>query len=125
MANSDGGYMFVRQVHQPSPYQQYNQSRIQTMKEYDWTPIPHRGCIMGHGDVPSPTTIYTDKGIPISVIHRFPSDTSCSVQSSPATAHIQQGSQSLANHRPKFNTFIPHHAGFYSPANLSCGVFVS
>uniref|UniRef100_A0A8C7IEP4 Heat shock factor protein 5 n=1 Tax=Oncorhynchus kisutch TaxID=8019 RepID=A0A8C7IEP4_ONCKI len=87
------------------------------MKDYDRTPIPPRGWIMGHGDAPSPTTFYTDKGIPISVIHRFPSDTSCTVQSSPTTVHIQQGSQSLAN------SLIPHHAqyrpGFYSPGNYN------
>uniref|UniRef100_A0A673YV20 Uncharacterized protein n=1 Tax=Salmo trutta TaxID=8032 RepID=A0A673YV20_SALTR len=118
MANGEEEVKVEKRVHRLSPYQQYNQSRIQTMKEYDRTPIPPRGCIMGHGDAPSPTTIYTDKGIPISVIHHFPSDTSCSVQSSPTTAHIQQGSQSLANPRPKFNSFIPHHDGFYSPALL-------
>ncbi|XP_055797251.1 heat shock factor protein 5 [Salvelinus fontinalis] len=126
MANGDGGEekvkvdnrgsMFVGQVKRPSPYQQYHQSRIQPMKDYDRTPIPPRGWIMGHGDAPSPTTFYTDKGIPISVIHRFPSDTSCNVESSPTTVHIQRGSQSLAN------SLIPHHAqyrpGFYSPASV-------
>ncbi|XP_041751125.2 heat shock factor protein 5 isoform X1 [Coregonus clupeaformis] len=126
MANCDGGEqkvkvdkrgsMFVGQVKRPSPYQQYHQSRSQPMKDYDRTPIPPRGWIMGHGDAPSPTTFYTDKGIPISVIHRFPSDTSCTVQSSPTTVHMQQGSQSLAN------SLIPHHAqyrpGFYSPASV-------
>ncbi|XP_062341567.1 heat shock factor protein 5 isoform X3 [Osmerus eperlanus] len=117
------GSAFVGQAQRAPPHP-YHPSRSQPMKEYNRTPVPPRGWIMGHGDAPTPTTFYTDKGIPISVIHRFPTDTSCGVQSNPATVHIQQGAQGLVNPGQKFNSFIPHHPqyrpGFYSPAVCQC-----
>ncbi|XP_010898339.3 heat shock factor protein 5 isoform X2 [Esox lucius] len=116
------GSMFVGQLHQPSPYQQYHQSRTQPVKEFDRTPVPPCSWIMDHKGSSSPTTFYTDKGIPMSVIHRFPSETSCAMQSSPNTLQISEGSQSLPSLGPKFNCLIPQHTqyrpGFYSPASV-------
>uniref|UniRef100_A0A3P8YVH5 Heat shock factor protein 5 n=1 Tax=Esox lucius TaxID=8010 RepID=A0A3P8YVH5_ESOLU len=118
----DKGSMFVGQLHQPSPYQQYHQSRTQPVKEFDRTPVPPCSWIMDHKGSSSPTTFYTDKGIPMSVIHRFPSETSCAMQSSPNTLQISEGSQSLPSLGPKFNCLIPQHTqyrpGFYSPASV-------
>lgn len=98
----------------PHPYQR----GLVQPKEYDRTPIPTRGWIMGHGDASSPTTFYTDKGIPVSVIRRFMTEPPCPVQSIPTTVHVQQGSQGVSINGQKMSGFAPHHTqyrpGFYS-----------
>ncbi|XP_063058616.1 heat shock factor protein 5 isoform X2 [Engraulis encrasicolus] len=90
-------------------------------KEYDRTPIPARGWLMGHGDASSPTTFYTDKGVPVSVIRRFMMDPA---QSSPTTVHVQQGAPSVSINGQKLNAFHPHHPqyrpGFYSAVCQCC-----
>ncbi|KAL0994786.1 hypothetical protein UPYG_G00127140 [Umbra pygmaea] len=120
------GSMVDSQLLPPSPYPQYHQSRTQPMKEYDRTPIPPHGWVMRRGDASSPIPLYADKGIPVSVIHRFPSETPRTKQASPTDVHMQQSSLSLANSGPKFNSFFPQHAlyrpGYYSPASVcQCG----
>ncbi|XP_041949399.1 heat shock factor protein 5 [Alosa sapidissima] len=101
----------------------YHRGLIQP-KEYDRTPIPSRGWIMGHGDASSPTTFYTDKGIPVSVIRRFMTEPPCPVQPNPTTVHVQQGSQGVSVSGQKLNGFIPHHPqyrpGFYSAVCQCC-----
>ncbi|KAL2095069.1 hypothetical protein ACEWY4_009788 [Coilia grayii] len=90
-------------------------------KEYDRTPIPARGWLMGHGDASSPTTFYTDKGVPLSVIRRFVMDP---VQSSPTTVHVQQGTPSVSINGQKMSAFTPYHPqyrpGFYSAVCQCC-----
>ncbi|KAM6970623.1 heat shock factor protein 5 [Aplochiton taeniatus] len=112
------GSVSVGHTHPPISHP-YHQMSSQPNKEYDRTPVPPRSWTMGHGDAPSPTTFYTDKGIPISVIHRYPGESSNTVQSSPTTVHIQQGTQGFGNPGQKFSNYIPHHTqyrpGFYSP----------
>ncbi|KAJ7997372.1 hypothetical protein DPEC_G00228300 [Dallia pectoralis] len=114
------GSLCVGQLHQPSPYQLYQQKRTQPVKEYERTPIPPRSWTMNHRGAPSQASLYTDTGIPMSVIQRFPSETSGAVPSSPATLHIPPGSPSSPNLGPKFHRIIPQHSqyrpGFYSPA---------
>ncbi|XP_061105387.1 heat shock factor protein 5 [Conger conger] len=126
------GSVFVGQVRRGfhdgnSPSYQYHPSRPHALKGYDRTPIPQRGWVVGHGDSASPTTFFTDKGIPVSVIQHFPSDTGCSAQSSP-TKHIQQGPQGVLTAGQKYNNFIPHHAqfgpGFYSTVNQNMAACV-
>ncbi|KAG5844377.1 heat shock factor protein 5 isoform X1 [Anguilla anguilla] len=123
------GSVFVGQVRRGfhngnSPPYQYHPNRPHSLKGYDRTPIPQRAWVVGHGDSASPTTFFTDKGIPVSVIQRFPNDTACSAQSSPTTKHVQQGSQGLLAPGQKYNNFIPHHAqfgpGFYTTAVCQC-----
>ncbi|KAG9339758.1 hypothetical protein JZ751_022424 [Albula glossodonta] len=119
------GSVFVGQVrrgfpHDSSPPYQYHPNRQHSSKGYDRTPIPQR-WVVAHNDSSSPTTFYTDKGIPVSVIQRFPNDTACAAQSSPTT---KQGQQALAAPAQKYNNFIPHHAqyapGFYTSAVCQC-----
>ncbi|XP_035290718.1 heat shock factor protein 5 isoform X2 [Anguilla anguilla] len=123
------GSVFVGQVRRGfhngnSPPYQYHPNRPHSLKGYDRTPIPQRAWVVGHGDSASPTTFFTDKGIPVSVIQRFPNDTACSAQSSPTTKHVQQGSQGLLAPGQKYNNFIPHHAqfgpGFYTTVCQCC-----
>ncbi|XP_071757029.1 heat shock factor protein 5 [Centroberyx gerrardi] len=112
-----GSSSFLGQTHQESTHP-YHPNRTQHVKEYNRTPIPPRTLMMGHGAAPPPTIFTTDKGIPISVIHRYPG-----IGSGPTSMHIQQGLQGLANPGQKFSNFTPHHAqyqpGFYSPGSVA------
>ncbi|KAJ8412384.1 hypothetical protein AAFF_G00127200 [Aldrovandia affinis] len=123
------GSVFVGQVHRgfphvnSSPYQ-YHPNRPHSTKGYDRTPIPQRTWVVGHGDAASPTTFFTDKGMPVSVIQHFPNDTACSAQSSQTAKHVQQGSQGVTTPEQKYNNCIPHHVqygpGFYTSGCQCC-----
>ncbi|XP_076866790.1 heat shock factor protein 5 [Brachyhypopomus gauderio] len=93
-------------------------------KESDRASIPPNAWIMGSGDVSSATTFYTDRGVPVSLIRRFPTD-SCMIQSNPTSGIMQHGSQNISAIGQKFtHTFIPHHSqyrtGFFAPVCHGC-----
>ncbi|MGH0148999.1 UNVERIFIED_CONTAM: hypothetical protein FKN15_044610 [Acipenser sinensis] len=99
-----------------------NPGSLYPMKGLDRTPIPQRGwpssigLIMGQMDGSSP---FLDKGIPVSVLQRFPADVTCALQSSPTTVHMQQGSQGMGPSGQKFGNYMTSPAQFrpaYYPA---------
>ncbi|MGH0142575.1 UNVERIFIED_CONTAM: hypothetical protein FKN15_014842 [Acipenser sinensis] len=99
-----------------------NPGSLYPMKGLDRTPIPQRGwpssigLIMGQMDGSSP---FLDKGIPVSVLQRFPTDVTCALQSSPTTVHMQQGSQGMGPSGQKFGNYMTSPAQFrpaYYPA---------
>ncbi|KAK1787878.1 hypothetical protein P4O66_016359, partial [Electrophorus voltai] len=104
-----------------SPYQ-YHSDASQPLKEYD--PTPSTAWITTPGEDSSPTAFYTDRGIPVSVIRRFPTDSSYTFQSSPGTGLPQHGSQNVSAGGQKFtHTFLPHsqyQTGFYAPVCHGC-----
>ncbi|XP_030648810.1 heat shock factor protein 5 [Chanos chanos] len=106
-----------------SPYQ-YNLNGSQPVKEYDRTPIPSRGWVMRQNDTSSPTAFYTNKGIPVSVIRHYSSDSAFSVQPSPTSVHMQQGAQGTSLTGKKIDSFLPPHSqynpGYYSSAGCLC-----
>ncbi|XP_041096956.1 heat shock factor protein 5 [Polyodon spathula] len=101
-----------------------NPGGLYPMKGLDRTPIPQRGwpsslgLIMGQMDGSSP---FSDKGIPVSVLQRFPTDVTCALQSSPTTVHMQQGSQGMGPSGQKFGNYMTSPAQFrpaYYPAAM-------
>ncbi|MGH0153641.1 UNVERIFIED_CONTAM: hypothetical protein FKN15_052375 [Acipenser sinensis] len=99
-----------------------NPGSLYPMKGLDRTPIPQRGwpssigLIVGQMDGSSP---FSDKGIPVSVLQRFPADVTCALQSSPTTVHMQQGSQGMGPSGQKFGNYMTSPAQFrpaYYPA---------
>ncbi|XP_034759199.2 heat shock factor protein 5 isoform X2 [Acipenser ruthenus] len=101
-----------------------NPGSLYPMKGLDRTPIPQRGwpssigLIMGQMDGSSP---FSDKGIPVSVLQRFPTDVTCALQSSPTTVHMQQGSQGVGPSGQKFGNYMTSTAQFrpaYYPAAM-------
>ncbi|XP_066518117.1 heat shock factor protein 5 [Hoplias malabaricus] len=102
-----------------TPYPHQSSSSRQ-LKKYNGTPVPSRAWISDT----SSSTFYTDKGIPSSVIHRFPADSPCGVQSNPPAMNMHQGSQGAINVGQKYDTFLHHHpqyrTGFYTPVSQCC-----
>ncbi|KAM4619785.1 heat shock factor protein 5 [Polymixia lowei] len=82
-----GGSSFYGQTHRATSGP-YHPNRSQPIKEYNRILMPPRRWMMGHGDAPSPTTFYTEHGIPVSVIQCYPGEAS-----RPTTVHTQQGLQ--------------------------------
>ncbi|XP_036436920.1 heat shock factor protein 5 [Colossoma macropomum] len=121
------GSVLARQVHQrqmSSSCYPHHSNASQQLKEYDRSPIPSSAWIMGHDSSSSSSAFYTDKDVPLYVLHHFPADMTYAVQSNPTSVNVQQGSQSSAAARSKFDTLMHPHpqyrSGFYSPASRCC-----
>ena len=99
-----------------SPYPHRSNS-LPHLKEYNRTPIPSRAWITGH-DHASSSNYYTDKGVPLYVIHNVPGDLPRAVP--PNSTNVQQVSQSAAAGGSKFGTIIhpQYQSGFYSPGKV-------
>uniref|UniRef100_A0A3B1J3F0 Uncharacterized protein n=1 Tax=Astyanax mexicanus TaxID=7994 RepID=A0A3B1J3F0_ASTMX len=107
----------------PSPY---HPSGSQQLKPCDRTPVPPRTWTMGHGNVSSPTHIYTDKGVPLSMIYNMPIDLPYTVQ--PNSTIVQHGSQNMAvSYHPAlmantYHSFLPfvhqtYTLGYFHPSD--------
>ncbi|KAL6463829.1 hypothetical protein MHYP_G00282200 [Metynnis hypsauchen] len=121
------GSVLARQVHQrqisSSPYPHHSNAS-QQLKAYDRSSIPSSAWIMGHDSSSSSSAFYTDKDVPLYVLHHFPADMTYVAQSSPTSVHVPQGSQSSAAAGSKIGTFIHPHpqyrSGFYSTVGQCC-----
>uniref|UniRef100_A0A4W4DNC7 HSF-type DNA-binding domain-containing protein n=1 Tax=Electrophorus electricus TaxID=8005 RepID=A0A4W4DNC7_ELEEL len=104
-----------------SPYQ-YHSDASQPLKEYD--PTPSTAWITTPGEDSSPTAFYTDRGIPVSVIRRFPTDSSYTFQSSPGNGLPQHGSQNMYTFffspSNECVTASYYHYGYYPTYSVGC-----
>ncbi|KAL7834966.1 hypothetical protein SRHO_G00292130 [Serrasalmus rhombeus] len=121
------GSVLARQVHQrqisSSPYPCHSNAS-QQLKAYDRSSTPSSAWIMGHDSSSSSSAFYTDKDVPLYVLHHFPADMAYAVQSNPTSVHVPQGSQSSSAAGSKISTFIhpppQYRSGFYSPVGQCC-----
>uniref|UniRef100_UPI00398F7730 heat shock factor protein 5 n=1 Tax=Pristiophorus japonicus TaxID=55135 RepID=UPI00398F7730 len=95
----------------------------------DRTPIPPRtwhssiGLVAGQMDTTS-SSPFSDKAIPFSVIQRFPTEVTYTLQPNPNSVHVQQGSQEIGTAGQKYTGYLTsppqYHQAFYPTAVLQC-----
>ncbi|XP_007894851.2 heat shock factor protein 5 [Callorhinchus milii] len=94
----------------------------------DRTPIPartwHSSIGLMAGQMDTTTSPFSEKTIPFSVIQRFPTEVTYTLQPSPNNMHVQQGSQEIGASSQKYTSFLSspaqYHQAFYPTAVLQC-----
>nr|XP_060612860.1 heat shock factor protein 5 [Anolis sagrei ordinatus] len=105
--------------HSPSGY---------SLKGNDRSPLPPRtwpgslGMLPGQVDA----SAFPDKAVPFSVLQRFPTEVTYTLQPSATSVHIQQGTQAMAaaaSAAQKYTSFaasVPYSQAYYPAAVLQC-----
>ncbi|XP_010949412.3 heat shock factor protein 5 [Camelus ferus] len=96
------------------------------LKGLDRTPIPPRtwqnSLGMHSGQVETSPT-FSDKGVPFSVLQRFPTEVTYTLQPSATSVHVQQGPQTMVSSSQKYTNYTPsaqYSQAYYPTAVLQC-----
>ncbi|XP_042298178.1 heat shock factor protein 5 [Sceloporus undulatus] len=96
-----------------------------SLKGSDRTPLPPRTWQNSLGMLPGQveTSAFSDKGVPFSVLQRFPTEVTYTLQPSTTSVHIQQGPQAMATSSQKYTSYaasVPYSQAYYPTAVLQC-----
>ncbi|XP_072909007.1 heat shock factor protein 5 [Hemitrygon akajei] len=123
-------YPFLSSTHNQSPLHTVSIKNLSGSNPggLDRTPIPPRtwhssiGLMAGQIDTTS-SSPFSDKAIPFSVIQRFPTEVTYSLQPNPNSVHVQ-GSQEIGSAGQKYTSYLTspsqYHQAFYPTAVLQC-----
>ncbi|XP_072099757.1 heat shock factor protein 5 [Mobula birostris] len=123
-------YPFLSSTHNQSPLHTVSIKNLSGSNPggLDRTPIPPRtwhssiGIVAGQIDTSS-SSPFSDKAIPFSVIQRFPTEVTYSLQPNPNNVHVQ-GSQEIGPAGQKYTSYLTppsqYHQTFYPTAVLQC-----
>ncbi|XP_059827473.1 heat shock factor protein 5-like [Hypanus sabinus] len=119
---------FRRDNLSPYPFLSSTHNQSSNPGGLDRTPIPPRtwhssiGLMAGQIDTTS-SSPFSDKAIPFSVIQRFPTEVTYSLQPNPNSVHVQ-GSQEIGSAGQKYTSYLTspsqYHQAFYPTAVLQC-----
>ncbi|XP_069767568.1 heat shock factor protein 5 isoform X2 [Narcine bancroftii] len=124
-------YPFMSSTHNQSPLHTVSIKNLSGSNPggLDRTPIPPRtwhnsiGLVAGQIDTTS-SSPFSDKAIPFSVIQRFPTEVTYTLQPNPNNVHVQQGSQEIGTAGQKYTSYLTspsqYHQAFYPTAVLQC-----
>ncbi|XP_078082050.1 heat shock factor protein 5 [Mustelus asterias] len=124
-------YPFMSPSHNQSPLHTVSIKSLSSSNTggLDRTPIPPRtwhssiGLVAGQMDTTS-SSPFSDKAIPFSVIQRFPTEVTYTLQPNPNNVHVQQGSQEIGATGQKYTGYLTsppqYHQAFYPTAVLQC-----
>ncbi|XP_048468333.1 heat shock factor protein 5 [Rhincodon typus] len=124
-------YPFMSPTHNQSPLHTVSIKSLSSSNTggLDRTPIPPRtwqssiGLVAGQMDTTS-SSPFTEKAIPFSVIQRFPTEVTYTLQPNPNNVHVQQGSQEIGATGQKYTGYLTsppqYHQAFYPTAVLQC-----
>ncbi|XP_067863988.1 heat shock factor protein 5 [Heptranchias perlo] len=124
-------YPFISSSHNQSPLHTVSIKSLSGSNTggLDRTPIPPRtwhssiGLVAGQMDTTS-SSPFSDKAIPFSVIQRFPTEVTYTLQPNPNNVHVQQGSQEIGASGQKYTGYLTsppqYHQAFYPTAVLQC-----
>ncbi|XP_055513986.1 heat shock factor protein 5 [Leucoraja erinacea] len=124
-------YPFISSTHNQSPLHTVSIKNLSGSNPggLDRTPIPPRtwhssiGLVAGQIDTTS-SSPFSDKAIPFSVIQRFPTEVTYTLQPNPNNVHVQQGSQEIGSAGQKYTSYLTspsqYHQAFYPTAVLQC-----
>ncbi|XP_019401728.1 PREDICTED: heat shock factor protein 5 [Crocodylus porosus] len=132
----DTGQLTIGQFHRSfrrdslSPYSYVSASSHHPstlpLKGLDRTPIPPRTWQNSLGMLPGQvetSSNFSEKGVPFSVLQRFPTEVTYTLQPNATSVHIQQGPQAMVTSSQKYSSYTPsaqYSQAYYPTAVLQC-----